>query len=60
MILTPSNQAQLIGHDDILLTLKKLFDDNANIESTIKPIILRKDETIKKKIIANGKKHNTR
>jgi DNA polymerase-3 subunit delta' len=28
MILTPSNQTQLIGHDDLLLTLKNLFDDN--------------------------------
>ena len=28
MISTPSNQTQLIGHDDLLLTLKNLFDDN--------------------------------
>ena len=28
MILTPSNQTQLIGHDDLLLTLKNLFDVN--------------------------------
>jgi len=28
MILTPSNQTQLIGHDDLLLTLKNLFNDN--------------------------------
>ena len=28
MILNPSNQTQLIGHDDLLLTLKNLFDDN--------------------------------
>ena len=28
MFLTPSNQKQLIGHDDLLLTLKNLFDDN--------------------------------
>jgi DNA polymerase-3 subunit delta' len=28
MILNPSNQTQLIGHDYLLLTLKNLFDDN--------------------------------
>ena len=28
MILTPSNQTQLIGYDDLLLTLKNLFDVN--------------------------------
>ena len=28
MIINPSNQTQLIGHDDLLLTLKNLFDDN--------------------------------
>jgi len=28
MILTPSNQTQLIGHDNLLLTLKNLFDEN--------------------------------
>ena len=28
MILNPSNQTQLIGHDDLLLTLKNLFDNN--------------------------------
>ena len=28
MILNPSNQTQLIGHDDLLLTLKNLFDEN--------------------------------
>ena len=28
MILSPSNQAQLIGHDNLLLTLKNLFDVN--------------------------------
>ena len=28
MILTPSNQTQLIGHDNLLLTLKNLFEEN--------------------------------